>query len=95
MDVDPPSPPEYHTLSSSSQREERYELMDINQISLPLRPHVVLFNMVKTKEFTHTPILDNSLLHETGMDSEFELIFRMMDGKMHGKSLNTVASYSL
>ena len=34
--------------------------------------------MVKTKEFTHTPILDNALLHETGMDSEFELIFRMI-----------------
>jgi len=75
MDIDPPK---YHTPSSSSQREERYELTDLNQISLPLRPQVEIFNVVKTKEFTHTPILDNALLHETGMDSEFELIFRMI-----------------
>jgi len=34
--------------------------------------------VVKTKEFTHTPIFDNALLHETGMDSEFEMIFRMI-----------------
>jgi hypothetical protein len=34
--------------------------------------------MVKTKEFTHTPIFDNALLHETRMDSELELISRMI-----------------
>jgi len=34
--------------------------------------------VVKTKELTHTPIFDSALLHETGMDSEFELIFRMI-----------------
>jgi len=78
MDVDLPSPPKYHTLSSSSQREERYELMNLNQISLPLRPQVEIFNVVKKKEFTHTPILDNALLYETRMDSEFDLIFRII-----------------
>ena len=78
MDIDPPSPPEYHTPSSSSQQEERYELTNLNQILLPLRPQVEILNMVKTKEFTHTPIFDNSLLHKTNMDSEFELIFRMI-----------------
>ena len=75
MDIDPPK---YHTPSSSSQREERYELTDLNQISLPLRPQVEILNVVKTKEFTHTSIFDIALPHETGMDSEFELIFRMI-----------------
>jgi hypothetical protein len=78
MDIDPLSPFEHHTLSSSSQREERYKLTSLNQILLPLRPQVEILNMVKTKEFTHTLIFDNTLLHETGMDSEFELIFRMI-----------------
>ena len=78
MNIDPPSPPKNHTPSSSSQREERYELTNLNQISLPLRPQVEILNVVKTKEFTHTPIFDNALLHETRMDSEFELIFRMI-----------------
>jgi len=78
MDIDPPSPSEHHTPSSSSQGEERYELTNLNQISLPLRPQVEILNVVKTKEFTHTPIFDNALLHETGMDYEFVLIFRMI-----------------
>jgi len=34
--------------------------------------------VVKTKEFTHTLIFDNALLHETEMDYEFELIFTMI-----------------
>jgi len=78
MNIDRPSPSEHHTPSSSSQREERYELTSLNQILLPLRPQVEILNVVKTKEFTHTPIFDNTLLHETGMYSEFELIFRMI-----------------
>jgi len=78
MEIDPPSPSEHHTPSSSSQREERYELTSLNQILLPLRPQVEILNVVKTKEFTHTPIFDSTLLHETGMDSEFKLIFRMI-----------------
>jgi hypothetical protein len=78
IDIDPPSPSEHHTRSSSSQQEERYELTNLNQILLPLRPQLEILNVLKTKEFTHTPIFDSTLLHETGMDSEFELIFRMI-----------------
>jgi hypothetical protein len=74
MDIDPPSPSEHHIPSSSSQWEERYELTSFNQILLPLRLQVEILNVLKTKEFTHTPIFDITLLHETGMDSEFELI---------------------
>jgi len=78
MDIDLPSPSEHHTPSSSSQWKERYELTSLNQILLPLRPQVEILNVIKTKEFTHTPIFDSTLLHETGMDSEFKLIFRMI-----------------
>jgi hypothetical protein len=78
MDIDPPSSSEHHTPSSSSQWEERYQLTSLNQILLSLRPQVEILNVVKTKEFTHTPIFDSTLLHETGMDFEFELIFRMI-----------------
>jgi hypothetical protein len=42
---------------------------------------VEILNVVKTKEFTHTPIFDNALLHETGMDFEFELIFGIIGWK--------------
>jgi len=78
MDIDLPSPSEHHTLSSRSQCEERYELTSLNQILLPLRPQVEILNVLKTNEFTHTPIFDSTLLHETRMDYEFELIFRMI-----------------
>jgi hypothetical protein len=78
MDINPPSPSENHTPSSSSQREERYELTNLNQNSLPVRPQIEISNVVKTKEFIDTSIFDNALLHETRMDSEFELIFRMI-----------------
>jgi len=78
MDIDSLSSSEHHTSSSSSQWEERYELTSLNQILLPLRPQVEILNVVKTKEFTHTPIFNSTLLHETGMDSELELVFRMI-----------------
>jgi len=81
MDIDPPSPYKHHTPSSSFQHEERYELTSLNQILLPLRLQVEILNVVKTKEFTHTPIFDNALLHETGMDFEFELIFGIIGWK--------------
>jgi hypothetical protein len=96
MDINPPSPSEHHTPSSSSQQEERYELTNLNQILLPLRPQVEILNMVKTKEFTHTPIFDNPLLHKTRMDSKFELIFRMIGWEdaweitEHGSKLLTI-----
>ncbi|CAN6281989.1 unnamed protein product [Urochloa humidicola] len=96
MDIDPPSPFEYDNPSSSSQQEERYELTNINQISLPLRPQTEIFNVVKLKEFTHTPMFDDTLLHKTGMDSEFELIFRNIGWEdawqvtEHGSKLLTI-----
>jgi hypothetical protein len=73
MDIDPPSPSEHHIPSSSSQWEERYELTSFNQILLPLRPQVEILNVIKTKEFTHTPIFDSTFLYETRTDFEFEL----------------------
>jgi len=96
MDIDPSSPSEHHTPSSSSQREERYELTNLNQILLTLRPQLEILNVVRTKEFTHTPIFYNALLHETRMDFEFELIFRMIGWEdvweiiEHGSKLLTI-----
>ena len=37
-----------------------------------------IFQQLKNKDFIHTPTLDPILLQETGMDTEFDLIFQMM-----------------
>lgn len=65
MDVDAPTPSVHATSSSSShQEEERYELTDISHIKLLTRPEKGICNMIRHKEFTHTPMFDVNLLHE-------------------------------
>jgi hypothetical protein len=37
-----------------------------------------IFKELKNKAYTHTPVLDLTLLHEIGMDAEFDLIFPLV-----------------
>ena len=76
MEVDTPSPAVHE--SSSQGEPPRYILMDESQITLLTRTEKGVFNSIKDKEFFHTPVFENALLVATGMDTEFELVFRIM-----------------
>ena len=71
MSVDP-TPPQAPS-SSSDQRVK--VLLKTGDLGLNTRSEKEVFQQLKNKDFIHTPTLDPILLQETGMDSEFDLIF--------------------
>ena len=76
MEVDTPSPVVHE--SSSQGEPPRYILTNDSQITLLTRIEKGVFNSIKDNEFFHTLVFDNALLVATGMDTEFELVFRIM-----------------
>ena len=62
---DPPGEKHRQAPSSSSGQQVKV-LLKIGDLGL------------KNKDFIHTPTLDPILLQETGMDTEFDLIFQML-----------------
>ena len=74
MSVDP-TPPQ--ALSSSSGPRVKV-LLKIGDLGLKTRREKEVFQQLKNKDFIYTPTLDPILLQETGMDTEFDLIFQMV-----------------
>jgi hypothetical protein len=64
--------------SSSSSAPTRKILLKESQLSLKDSQERKIFKELKNKAYTHTPILDLTLLHEIGMDAEFNLIFPLV-----------------
>jgi len=71
MSVDPTSP---QALSSSSDPQVKV-FLNIGDLGLKTRREKEVYQQLKNKDFIHTPTLDPILLQETGMDTEFDLIF--------------------
>jgi hypothetical protein len=71
MSVDPPAdqPP---SLSSTPTRKI---LLKESHLCLKDSRERKIFKVLKNKAYTHTPVLNLALLHETGMDAKFDLIF--------------------
>ena len=44
-----------------------------------------IYKKLKDWDFILTPAFDPALLQSTTVDSKFELIFKAIDGRMHGK----------
>jgi hypothetical protein len=83
MEVEPPTST---TGSSSRQHQEvLYTLLRDNHIKFKDDREKNIYKQLKDREFTLTPVIDPDLLQSIGMDSEFELIFCNIDGKMPGK----------
>jgi len=54
-------------------------LASVNRdLGLKTRREKEVFQQLKNKDFIHTPTLDPILLQETGMDTEFDLIFQIV-----------------
>jgi len=71
MSVDPIPP---QAPSSSSDPQVKF-LLKIGDRGLKIRREKEVYQQLKNKDFFHTPTLDPILLQETGMDTEFDLIF--------------------
>ena len=63
---------------SSSSGQQVKVLLKIGDLGLKTRREKEVYQQLKNKDFIHTPTLDPILLQETGMDTEFDLIFQMM-----------------
>jgi len=63
---------------SSSSNQQVKVLLKIGDLGLKTRREKEVYQQLKNKDFIHTPILDPILLQETGMDTEFDLIFQMI-----------------
>ena len=74
MSVDPT--PLQAPSSSSGPRVKA--LLKIGDLGLKTRREKEVFQQLKNKDFIHTPTLDPILLQETGIDTEFDLIFQMV-----------------
>ena len=72
IDSTPPQAP-----SSSSDTRVKV-LLKTGDLGLKTRREKEVFQQLKNKDFIHTPTLDPILLQETGMDTEFDLIFQMV-----------------
>ena len=72
IDSTPPQAP-----SSSSDQQVKV-LLKIGDLGLKTRREKEVYQQLKNKDFIHTPTLDPILLQETGMDTEFDLIFQMV-----------------
>jgi hypothetical protein len=73
MSVNPPAdqPP-------SSSAPTRKILLKESHLGLKDCRERKIFKELKNKAYTHTPVLDLALLHEIGMDVEFDLIFPLV-----------------
>ena len=71
MSVD--STPEPTPSSSSGTRVK--VLLKTGDLGLKTRGEKEVFQQLKNNDFIHTPTLDPIMLQETGMDTEFDLIF--------------------
>ena len=83
MVVDPPSPA--FGAPSRSAPMERNVLLQEKQLKLQDDREKKIYKKLKDQDFILTPTFDLALLQSTGMDSKFELIFKAVDGRMHGK----------
>ena len=63
---------------SSSSNQQVKVLLKIGDLGLKTRREKDVYQQLKNKDFIHTPTLDPILLQETGMDTEFDLIFQML-----------------
>jgi len=63
---------------SSSYDQQVKVLLKIGDLGLKTRREKEVYQQLKNKDFIHTPTLDPILLQETGMDTEFNLIFQML-----------------
>jgi hypothetical protein len=75
MEVDPPSPV-VHGSSSQYHEPEVLTLTRDSHIKFKDDWERGIYEQLKNKEFSHTPNFNNNLLQATGMNTEFELIFR-------------------
>ena len=53
-------------------------LLKTGNLGLKTRREKEVFQQLKNKDFIHTPTLDPILLQETGLETEFDLIFQMV-----------------
>ena len=74
MEVDPPSPAV--GVPSWSAPMERNDLLQEKQLKLRDDREKDIYKKLKDRDFVLTPAFDLALLQSTGMDSEFELIFK-------------------
>ena len=74
MEVDPTSPAT--KASSRSAPTERNVLLQEKQLKLRDGTEKDIYKKLKTRRFVLTPAYDPSLLQATGMNTEFELIFK-------------------
>ena len=72
VDTTPPQAP------SSSTGTRVKVLLKTGDLGLETHREKEVFQQLKNKDFIHTPTLDPILLQETGMDTEFDLIFQMV-----------------
>jgi hypothetical protein len=75
MEIDPPSP----VVQGSSSRQQAKVY---TQIKFQDNQEKEVYKLLKDKEFTSTLVVDPGLLHTIGMDSECQLIYRNIVGKM-------------
>jgi len=74
MSIDP-TPPQAPSSSSDTRVKV---LLKIGDLVLKTRREKEFYQQLKNKDFIHTPTLAPILLQETGMDTEFDLIFQMV-----------------
>ena len=60
---------------SSSSDQQVKVLLKIGDLGLKTRMEKEVYQQLKKEDFIHTPTLDPILLQETGMNTEFDLIF--------------------
>ena len=77
MEVDPPSPAV--GAPSRSAPMERNVLLQEKQLKLRDDREKDIYKKLKDRDFVLTPAFDPALLQSTGMDSEFELIFKAIE----------------
>jgi len=77
MEVDLPSPAT--GASSHSALVERNVLLQEKQLKLQDGTEKDIYKKLKTQRFVLTPAYDPALLQATGMNTEFELIFKAID----------------
>jgi len=63
---------------SSSSDQQVKVLLKTGDLGLKTCREKEVYQQLKNKNFIHTPTLDPILLQETGMDTEFDLIFQMV-----------------
>jgi len=75
MSVDPTSP----QAPSSSSNPQVKVLLKIGYLGLKTHREKEVYQQLKNKDFIHTPTLDPILLQEICMDTEFDLIFQVVE----------------